>query len=90
MKKIILTPSILLFATLTSSAFANTGNNIESCAKLLPQDGKHYQLSLTGTIKEDRTFDAQLNIGDNTKKPLTDAEKKATEPFVECVKRLVK
>lgn len=59
---------------------------MENCAKLLPSDGKQYEVSLAGTITADRKFEGELNISDNTSKQLTGEEKKKTESFVECVK----
>lgn len=64
--------------------------NMENCAKLLPSDEKLYEVSLAGTITADRKFEGELNISDNTRKQLTDEEKKKTEPFIECVKKLIK
>lgn len=63
---------------------------MENCANLLPSDGKKYEVSLAGTITADRKFEGELNISDNTRKQLTDEEKKKTEPFVECMKKLIK
>lgn len=63
---------------------------MENCANLLPSDGKQYEVSLAGTITADRKFEGELNISDNTRKQLTDEEKKKTEPFVECMKKLIK
>lgn len=63
---------------------------MENCANLLPSDGKQYEVSLAGTITADRKFEGELNISDNTRKQLTDEDKKKTEPFVECVKKLIK
>lgn len=63
---------------------------MENCANLLPSDGKQYEVSLAATITADRKFEGELNISDNTRKQLTDEEKKKTEPFVECVKKLIK
>ena len=90
MKKNLLTASVLSVLMMSGSVWAQGNASIEQCAKLLPSDGKHYALSLTGQIKEDRHFEGILNIGDNTQQPLTDAEKKAAEPFLACVKKLIK
>ncbi|HFE7524590.1 TPA: hypothetical protein ACGAD2_005298 [Salmonella enterica subsp. enterica serovar Newport] len=88
MKKMLFCSS--LFSLLIISGAAMAEGNMENCAKLLPSDGKLYEVSLAGTITADRKFEGELNISDNTRKQLTDEEKKKTEPFVECVKKRIK
>ena len=88
MKKTLFCSSLLSLLIISGAAMAD--GDIEKCAKLLPSDGKLYEVSLTGTITADRKFEGVLNISDNKRMKLTDEEKKTTEPFVECIKKLIK
>lgn len=90
MKKILCYSFLLSLLIISGAAFAEANRTVEECAKLLPSDGKQYELSLAGTVTNDRTLKGELNISDKTREQLTDAEKKKTEPFVECVKKLIK
>ncbi|EAT6913872.1 TPA: hypothetical protein ACYYHR_004947 [Salmonella enterica subsp. diarizonae serovar 48:i:z] len=90
MKKTLCCSSILSLLIISGTAFAETEKTVEDCAKLLPSDGKQYELSIAGTITSDRKFEGELNVSDNTKKQLTDEEKNNTQSFVECVKKLIK
>ncbi|MEH2921376.1 hypothetical protein ACFFL1_16105 [Samsonia erythrinae] len=88
MKKVILA-STLVLPFISGSAFAES-NAIEQCAKLLPEDGKKYNVSLSVDITVDRTAQSELNISDETKKPLSEDERVKTKPFVECIKNILK
>lgn len=90
MKKALSYSSLLSLLIISGTVFAEADRTMENCAKLLPSDGKQYTLSLVGEITSDRKLKGELNISDNTRKQLTNKEKKKTEPFVECVKKLVK
>jgi hypothetical protein len=82
---------LLSLLIISGTSFAKTDRTVEDFAKLLPSDGKQYELSLTGMITSDRKFEGgELTISDNTKKQLTDEEEKKTESFVECVKKFIK
>lgn len=82
--------SLFCLLGLSSAAFAGTDHSIENCAKLLPSDGKQYELSLNGIIAKDNKFEGEMTITDSTKKELSDEEKTKIQPFIECVKNVIK
>ncbi|MCP4121996.1 MAG: hypothetical protein GY751_09610 [Bacteroidetes bacterium] len=86
----------LLSGVLISGVVAvNAGqenHTIESCGKLLPE-GQKFEIDINGTIdtsSSDRKFDGSFGLSDGTQIQYSDDQKKAVNPFVECVAGLLK
>lgn len=64
--------------------------NIAECAKLLPSDGKQYEVNLHIIVSKERLSTGKLIITDNSNCKLSDKENAKVKPYIDCVKHQIK
>jgi len=90
MKKIVL---VIILSMISGAALAQGGKNMSECAKLLPKDNKHYNLTIDAFISKTRNVHGNFFISDDSNKnPPPDKVKeklKTMMPFNDCVGKLM-
>ena len=74
-----------------STAIGQSSPSIQSCGELLPA-GVNFEIKISGNIdtrQQERVFMGEFTVSDDTKQH-NPARQKQTEPFVNCVKSLLK
>ena len=72
-------------------AISRPSPSIQSCGKLLPA-GVNFAIKISGNIdtrQQERLFAGNFTVSDDTKQH-NPARQKQTEPFINCVKSLLK